>query len=198
MLTGALTIKDNVLENYLQEINYYQNDQYIADNIRKHLEKEITAAWNENHEIAIISHSMGTFIAYDVLWRLSRKNLEKYKSYHDKKVPLFITMGSPLGENAIKNLLFGEAHEDERRFPSNIQKWYNFSAIGDIVSHDSTLKDDFHLTMKDRYRLLEDNKDYVYLQNIYKNSKGKLNPHKSYGYLIQPKLAKVLIEFLES
>ena len=33
-------------------------------------------------------------------------------------------------------------------------------------------------------------RDYVKLYNPYKNTKGKQNPHKSYGYLIQPKLSQ--------
>lgn len=197
MLSGALTIKDNVLESYLQEINYYQNDQYIADKIRNHLEDEIIKAWEEGNEIAIISHSMGTFIAYDVLWRFSRKNLPKYKKYHTKKIPLFITMGSPLGEKGVKKLLFADDHKDERKYPSNIKRWYNFSCTGDVVSHDSTLEDDFCKDMKNK-DLLEKYRDYINLQNIYRNPKNKLNPHKSFGYLIQPKLAEVLIEFFKS
>jgi len=195
MLTGALTLKDEILEGNLQEIKFYQNDQYIADKIRNQLEKEIIKAWDNDEEIAIISHSMGTFIAYDVLWRFSRKNVDKYKPYHNKKISLLMTMGSPLGETAVQNLLFGNHYKDDRKFPSNVECWYNFSALGDIVSHDSTLGDDFQNEMKGN-SLLETCKDYINLQNIYRGSNDKINPHKSYGYLVQPKLAEKLLEFL--
>jgi len=199
-LSRALTIKDNVSESFLKELRLYKNDQYIADKIRKTLEDELISAWNNNDEVCIISHSMGTFIAYDVLWRFSHKNISPFKEYEDKKVNLFITMGSPLGDNVVQDLLFGEdfKEDDKRKYFTNVSMWKNFSALGDVVSHDSTLKDDFIKPMQDLGLLDNHSDDYVDLYNPFKTPDGKSHAHKSYGYLLQPKLAKFVDKFLKN
>jgi len=199
-LSSALTIKDNLSEALLKEIRLYKNDQYIADKIRKTLEEELIRAWENNEKVCILSHSMGTIIAYDVLWRFSNKNVAPFKSFSDKKVNLFITMGSPLGDKVVQNLLFAEDFKDNdrRKYFDNVQTWINFSALGDAVSHDSTLKDDFIKPMQDLGLLDENSTDYVDLYNPFKTPDGNSNAHKSYGYLLQPKLAKVVNDFLEN
>ncbi|MCP4092637.1 MAG: hypothetical protein GY747_04230 [Planctomycetes bacterium] len=95
----------------------------------------------------------------------------------------------------------------KREYPRNLQRWFNFSALGDVVSHDSTLEDDFMQPMvklnmlsaspRQRYR------DYTKLYNPFKvvphggnKASEKRNPHKSYGYLVQPKLSQWLGRFL--
>ena len=42
---------------------------------------------------------------------------------------------------------------------------------------------------------VKDFRDYRDLYNPYRNEKNELNPHKSYGYLLQPKLAKTMFRF---
>ena len=62
MLTGALTVKDDVMKSFLRETGLYDRDQYIADKMRSPLEKSLMSAWDDGCDIALISHSMGTFI----------------------------------------------------------------------------------------------------------------------------------------
>lgn len=200
MFMTALTLKDNVTEHYLEEVNLYTNDQYIADKIRRPLEDALKAAWDANKKVAIISHSMGTFITYDVLWRFSRRS--EFEEYQQKKVQYLVTMGSPLGNGVIKDLLFASRYEDEeslRRFPNNVEKWHNFSCLGDVVSHDGELKDDF-MDQMEAEKLLpkESSRDYSQLYNPFITPAKKANPHKSYGYLVQPKLAKWIEDFLKA
>lgn len=202
IFSTALTIKDNVANAMLKEVGLYNSDQYIADRIRKPLEAELRKAWDEGCDIALLSHSMGTFIAYDVLWRFSHRNVEGYREYHNKKISLFVTMGSPLGDKTAQDLLFGKGFGEgsPRYYPTNITRWHNYSCLGDIVAHDSTLSDDFHEKMKGLNLINSGNKataDYVKLYNPFKRANGKPNPHKSYGYLVQPKLAKWLSKFLK-
>lgn len=202
IFSTALTIKDNVANAMLKEVRLYNSDQYIADRIRKPLEEELRNAWDEGSDIALLSHSMGTFIAYDVLWRFSHRNVDGYRKYRDKKISLFVTMGSPLGDKTAQDLLFGKGfgEDNPRYYPTNITRWHNYSCLGDIVAHDSTLGDDFHKKMKQLGLIDSGNKvteDYVKLYNPFKRANGKPNPHKSYGYLVQPKLARWLSEFLK-
>ncbi|MFT5396243.1 MAG: hypothetical protein ACI85N_001440 [Gammaproteobacteria bacterium] len=207
-LGSALTIKDDVIEKYMREVRLYRNDQFIAEQIRQPLEDILTEAWNKKHKVVIISHSMGTFISYDVLWKFSHRSEEKYTKYRDNKVDYFITMGSPLGDNKLRDFMLIERwkksadsdnpEEQQRLYPLNIKKWHNFSAYGDVVCHDSTLKDDFFDGMKkyvSAYRS-DQLRDYTKLYNPFVNAEDKKNPHKSYGYLIQPKLSQKFKEFI--
>ena len=208
LLSRSLTIKDNVIEEYLREIRLYKNDQFIAEQIRKPLEEALTTAWEKNHKTVIISHSMGTLIAYDVLWKFSHRSESKYTEYKDKKVDYLITMGSPLGDQQIKNSMLierwknsensNQAEERNRLYPLNIKQWHNYSAMGDIVCHDSTLEDDFFNGMENNITHCNpgDLKDFVKLYNPFETPTGKKNPHKSYGYLIQPKLSQQFIKFM--
>lgn len=207
-LGSALTIKDNVIEKYMREVRFYKNDQFIAEQIRQPLENILTEAWDNKHKVVLISHSMGTFIAYDVLWKFSHRSEDKYKKYRDNQIDYFITMGSPLGDDSLRDFMLierwkkapdSEKEEERKRlYPLNIKQWHNFSAYGDIVCHDSTLDDDFFKGMKENVKNYKSGEltDYVKLYNPFENTEGNKNPHKSYGYLIQPKLSEKFKEFM--
>jgi len=204
----ALTVKDNVIEEYMREVRLYKNDQYIAEQIRQPLEDILTEAWDKKHKVVIISHSMGTFISYDVLWKFSHRSEDKYTKYKDNKVDYFITMGSPLGDEKLRDFMLIERwkkaiksdkeEERNRLYPLSIKKWHNFSAYGDVVCHDSTLEDDFFKGMKETVKPYRKGElmDYTKLYNPFVSEEGKKNPHKSYGYLIQPKLSQKFKEFM--
>ena len=89
--------------------------------------------------------------------------------------------------------------ERKRFYPTNLRSWHNYSALGDVICHDSTLEDDFFRGMRKHLRGYgtEDLRDYVKLYNPYRNESGKSNPHKSYGYLIQPKVSYNLRWFFD-
>lgn len=209
LLAGALTVKDNVMRAFLRETELYDQDQYIADRMRAPLEEALRAAWDDEREVAILSHSMGTFIAYDVLWRFSHRTVPGFKHYNHRKVKLFVTMGSPLGDSAICELLFAHhfASGTRRRYPTNIERWHNYAALGDVVAHFSNFEENFFTPMRElelfpnrpRYRTI----NYVKLHNPFQvvatranRKREKRNPHKSYGYLVQPRLGTWLADFL--
>jgi len=208
-LSRALRVKDDVIENNLREVRLYKNDQYIADRIRAPLESALREAWTAGKEVVLISHSMGTFISYDVLWRFSHRSEDCYRSYRKYRVKQLITMGSPLGDETLRTFMLTDrwknavkekrAEDRNRYFPLNIDEWYNFSALGDVVCHDSTLDDDFFRVMKEavsRYKTVPF-RDYVSLYNPYTSAAGEENPHKSFGYLIQPKLSQKVLEIIK-
>ena len=190
ILSTALTVKDDVVKRKLEEVRLYWDDQYIADKIRAKVEQPLRKALTEGRKVAILSHSMGTFVSYDVLWRFSHHR--SAADMKDKRVRLFVTMGSPLGDSVIQDLLFGKRYgfKTEKGLPTNIDYWANYAALGDIVSHDQTLSDDFKMK-----KWLKDFRDYKDLFNPYQNRRGKANPHKSYGYLLQPKIARTMLRF---
>ncbi len=209
LLMNALTIKDNVMKMYLREIELYDKDQYIADEMRKPLEVALRKAWDDNCNVAILSHSMGTFISYDVLWRFSHRSVEGFIEYNDKRVQMFVTMGSPLGDQTVRDLLFARRHKDEgkRQYPTNIDFWHNYSCLSDVVSHQQYFESVFFKKMSDlkiipstpKHRAI----DYAKLHNPFEvvthdenEGREKRNPHKSYGYLVQPRLGTWLRDFL--
>ena len=210
MISRALTIQDNVANKFLSEIRLYQNDQYIADKIRSKLEKSIIDAWDRDIDPVILSHSMGTFITYDVLWRFSHRTEEKYQKYRNKRVRMLATMGSPLAEKVVIDLMFRHYHDCDtvRAFPLNIDYWHNYSCLGDIVCHEDKLKKEYFDPMKKLGLFDGDGEnrfnDYRNLYNPFEavshdrnKDKEKNNPHKSYGYLVQPKLAKWVTRYLQ-
>ena len=197
IFTNALTIKDDLIVRYLDEIKLYTKDQYIADTLRNSLEKKLSAAWDSGKEVMIISHSMGTIIAFDVLWRFSHSQLPKYKKYRKNYVSNLTTMGSPLGDNAVKDFLLNrKSNKSEATFyPTNIRAWHNYSAVGDVVCFDQSLADDYMDRMC-KLQVLKDFREYTNLYNPFVYGSGKANAHKSFGYLAQPKLAKWIGKFL--
>jgi phage gp36-like protein len=209
LLAGALTVKDDVMKKFLREIELYDADQYIADRMRKPLEEVLRITWEDECDIALVSHSMGTFISYDVLWRFSHRNIAEFKNYKDKRVQLFVTMGSPLGEPAVRNILFSRFHKSypRRQYPTNIDFWHNYSCLGDVVSHQDNFEDVFYKPMREINLFPKKPKycaiDYSKLHNPFtvpshsgNKGKEKRNPHKSFGYLVQPRFGMWVVDFL--
>ncbi len=212
LLAGALTVQDDVMKRYLRETDLYDGDQYISDRMRRPLEDALRQAWDDDCDVALVSHSMGTFISYDVLWRFSHRSEPEFKKYREKVVQMFVTMGSPLGDKVVRDLLFARHHrkgsaKSTRQYPTNIESWHNYACLGDVVAHRTDFDGEFFKDMKKRGALPRRPKhrsiDYVKLHNPFRvvshiGNKGreKRNPHKSYGYLVQPRLGSWIADFL--
>ncbi len=209
LLAGALDVKNEVMTRFFRETELYQQDQYIADRMRAPLEAALRRAWDDGLEPIVLSHSMGSFIAYDVLWRFSHRKTDEFRRYNNRRVKMFVTMGSPLGDTTIRNLLFASYHQDHglRRFPTNVERWHNYACLGDVVAHQRNFHDIFFQPMRENGIFPKQPKfrsiDYVNLHNPFEvvthagNRKSeKRNPHKSYGYLAQPRLGSWLADYL--
>ena len=144
----------------------------------------------------LVSHSLGTIICYDSLWHFSHNDEYRNDYGAKKKVDLFVTMGSPLGDENAKQNLRGKEGSARSRYPHNIRRWINFSAEDDYVSHDRVLNDDFH----EMYRegLLEEPiVDIHPLYNLTVHDEVSV-PHSALGYLVQPEFTEVLYEWIQS
>jgi hypothetical protein len=137
------------------------------------------------YEILLISHSMGSIIAFDVLW----------DSATDLRINTFITMGSPLGLPPIVARNFQTQkvllpHSKQPRAPECIwPHWYNLSDRRDTVALDHTLRDDYGANAKGLKVV-----DLLVTNNYEINSQP--NPHKSFGYLRTPEAAQIIDIFL--
>ncbi len=209
LLAGALAVKDEVMTGMLRETELYEQDQYISDQMRAPLESALRDAWDAGCEPIVISHSMGSFIGFDVLWRFSHRKVDGFREYHGKRVKIFVTMGSPLGDDSVRRLLFATQHEDHswRRYPTNIDFWHNYSCLGDVVAHQKNFAEIFYQPMRalglfppgKQFRTI----DYADLHNPFEvvghagnRRREKRNPHKSYGYLAQPRLGSWVADYL--
>ena len=81
----------------------------------------------------VVAHSQGSMIAYEVL---RQADPQKYQ------VPLFVTIGSPLGIQEVQDVL-RDWSGGKLEVPRCVGRWLNVADPRDIVAIDPTLKDDF-------------------------------------------------------
>ena len=187
-------ITDALVNKYFHDLEIYYTDNSTiktdficksSDLIKARLLK--TLEKYKNDDIMLISHSMGTIIAFDVL------------SFLAPTIPIksFITMGSPLGLPVIiskiaaeqKQMLNGSNHMITP--PTISQSWFNFADILDKVAFEYRLADFFAENSRGVKPI-----DFLVVNNYEIN--GTRNPHKSYGYLRTSEFSTILNEFIQS
>lgn len=170
---------------------YWNPNSNFGEQVRARVRGAICAALDADDTFILISHGTGCLVVYDVLWELSHS--EQYAShYKDRKVDLWLTLGAPLGDTMVQKRIFGAKKKGVERFPTNVVSWHNVSAEDDFVSHDNTLADDFKLMLtQHQVSCIRDYRIYNMAVRY-----GKSNPHSSLGYLIHPRTAQVVCEWL--
>ncbi len=161
---------------------YAKNEGDIAEIVRRAVKAPLRAAANAGRPILLYGHSMGSVIGYDSLWQLSHEPVEEVR------IDLMLTTGSPLGQRLIQRRLKGFREQGIERFPGNIRRWINISAIGELTAIDMTLNNDFGEMI--RLGLVEDIED-LEIYNYYRMN-GVLNVHAEYGYLVHEVAANVI------
>ncbi len=174
-LTGVLsTLAGQVIKELQADLHSYYTDQASRDAIQQRLIDKIVQY--QNHEIILISHSMGSIVAYDVLRRMG-KDIQ----FNGIFVEHFVTLGSPLGFAPVKSRIFDQ-NNGQLRTPSIVsQSWSNFADGRDIVTLDTRLSDDFAENSQG-IKVVDDRVACDYPDN----------PHKSYGYLRTPEFSGLL------
>lgn len=171
---GVHSLADEVLKLKLQDLSKYYADANVRSELRQRLKGEILN--NQEERIMVISHSMGTIIAYDVLRSLG-------KEYPRLVIDHFVTLGSPLGLPHVK---YEIAQENALvRTPTIVRKWSNFADKRDPVAFDTHLAGDY-----------EPNDSGVSVQDdLVANDWGGIH-HKSYGYLRTPEVSSAILNFI--
>lgn len=176
---------DENLELQLRDLRRYVKNEYdIADQVRRMVKVPLRAAAKAARPVLLIGHSMGSVIAYDALWQLSRPPGEA-------SVDTFLTMGSPLGQRYIQTRLLGSKQTRWPRYPSNIARWINLSAVGELTAIDRKLQNDFGVMQE--LGLLESFEDHE-IYNWFRMG-GELNVHAEYGYLANPVTARIVADW---
>jgi hypothetical protein len=153
-------VKRAVIRKFATEAYYYLFDKpYTRDDgkvvaIKSELQRRfldsLKLAQSQSDRVIVISHSMGTMIAYDVL-----RNLPDCP-----KIDGFITAGSPLGIDEIQDELFPK-DDSKNPYPSQslIGDWVNiYDPLDPICGFDPCLLNDFlHPGAKTIVDIREDN-----------------------------------------
>ena len=118
----------------------------------------------------VIAHSQGSMIAYDVLRQLKKAHCD---------VPLFVTIGSPLGLAEVQDILKTRdfAHTNNLPFPECVETWVNVADRLDPVSADSDLSSDFPAWSR-----------IINFRGLGLNPDSPRHPHSGTGYLSSPQV----------
>jgi hypothetical protein len=107
--------------------------QYLFNiGIRDAIEEGIRKAMQPGADTVIVGHSLGTVVAYSLLRREGKSS--------GWKVPLYVTLGCPLGVSAIKRALAPNRH------PECVGDWFNALDVRDIVALYPLDEDTFPIT----------------------------------------------------
>ena len=90
------------------------------ESVRQTVLDTVLETWPDDRPVVLVSHSLGTVVAMDLIHRLGR----------DAQVPLLVTAGSPLAMDAVhRRLLAGGVHR-----PGGVGAWLNVWCAPDAVA----------------------------------------------------------------
>ena len=163
---------------------YARNNRGVAQVARDKLKAALQNAATLGRPVLLLAHSMGSVIAWDTLWQLTRDEEEA-------PVDLFITVGSPLGQKIVQRHLLGRKEPEDHRYPAGIGYWINIAAIGELTALDRYLRNDFSgMTRRGLVRNIDDRECF----NWY-HMQGALNVHAEYGYLVNQVTAQSVVDW---
>lgn len=173
-------------ELHLRDLHrYVADDNGIAEHTRRMLKIPLRAAAEAHRPVLLVAHSMGSVIAYDTLWEMSHNERDH------AVVDVLLTMGSPLGQRYMQKRIKGHDLTGRDRYPSNIVRWKNLAAVGDLTAIDPYLKNDFGEMLE--LGLIEDFEDKA-VYNYFRLN-GVLNVHSEYGYLVNEETARTVADW---
>ena len=166
---------------------YVDNVDGVGDRVRSYLIDALLAGFRSGERIMLVGHSLGSVIAYDCLWQLSREAREP------GRCEVFLSLGSPLATRFIRQGLLGAKHTPPECYPDNIDAWINVAARGEMVALHRRIKPFFGEMLK--LGLVQTLEDWDDIYNHFRDANG-LNTHKSYGYLNHPAVAGLIAQWL--
>ena len=167
--------------------HYWQEETKFGSEVREALTWPLRSALAAGDDVMLIGHSLGTLVAYDVLWKFCY--MSEHKDVRDRALTHFVSLGSPLGNPTVQERLKGGKLKGPRRYPTNICRWSNVAAEDDYICHDETVEDDFGGMASTRV------KDHrIYNLSI---RDGAAHQHHGAGYLVHPVVASLVQEWMD-
>ena len=182
------------------DLHGYLTTRYFGSRMRFRLQRLIMASLAAGEEIALVSHSMGCMIAYDVLWKLG--HMSEYASIRNIDGPgitLWLTLGSPLNGKYVQDRLYDADEPKVVRGPNHeILKgpWVNIAAEDDFVSFDPTAFDDFYDFGSGQIEIIDERIFNPFVAEDH-DGKRRLDPHAEVGYLAHESLVDRLAAWLK-
>ncbi len=176
-LPGMDDLVEHQIEHRVQDLYQYHSDAALRAKMQARLAATLQPALAKGKDVMLIAHSMGSIIAYDVLL-----------GHPDFRIAHFVTVGSPLGLGEGKAHL--ATHTGPLQVPAGVARWSNFADQRDpIAALDMRLASDF--AANEAGVVIRDFKVF----NTYVGPRAKANPHKIYGYLRTPEVARAVAGF---
>lgn len=191
---SAMGLGQFLVESFAPDIREYWNaDSQFGSDVRYPLIQPLRKAIDRGGEILVIAHSLGSMIAYDTFWKFCRA-AEYRPQYCNKKIDLFLSLGSPLSDETVKQYLKGARASGVRRYPNNIRHWVNVAAEDDLVAHDETVANDYREMLD--YGLIESITD----QRVFNMGtvNGESQPHNDLCYLLHPFVVNTIADWVQS
>ena len=191
-IASFLKFSEFVISKFAKDMpHYWDQDSNYGSSVRWRLTEPLKKSLMQGDDVLLISHSLGTMIAYDTMWKLSYLSEHADLRAEDPKKITLVTLGSPLADETVKDNIKGAGIGGPRRFPNSIHRWVNVAAEDDPIAHDQTVANDFK-KMKTFHNVhISDVRNY----NMAVRDE-KSNPHSGAGYLISPANAKALNNWL--
>ena len=193
---------------------YWDEATDFGSRVRAPMVRPMIEAFERNDDVCVISHSLGSLIAYDTFWKFS--HMSEYNgsispdlNFAGKLVDLWVTIGSPLADETVKDRVKGAGNRDIRRYPTNVNRWVNLAAEDDYISHDQGVANDYtnmvtaHRSgsngrLRTRKTKIKDIRCYNLAVRGYAWDDPASNPHHGAGYLLVPEMSKLLASWLLS
>jgi hypothetical protein len=126
-----------VIEEHLSDVAYYLADAEIRRSVLGIAQATLTEARRQHDSIVVVSHSLGTVVAYDLLATADTA----------RPVTFLLTAGSPLGLPAVQRHLVGGARGTVPGLPTidtDVNpRWLNAYDVSDVVALIHPLRDCF-------------------------------------------------------
>ena len=188
-ILSTLRLTEAALSRRMPELSAYWNDDAaFAQHARQQVRERLREAFARNDDVLVLSHCLGSVVTWDALWELS--HVEGLPN----KVSHWITFGAPLADEFVKRRLLGADRSGAEKYPTNVLSWSNIAAEDDFTCHDETVANDFGAMLE--LHLASSIKDY----RIYNLAVryGKSNPHNFIGYLIHPRMTRLVADWLRT
>ncbi|MFI6393953.1 trypsin-like peptidase domain-containing protein [Nonomuraea sp. NPDC050547] len=124
-LASATNLDHLLIAAVFRDVAAYLDDSSVRQAVLASVERTLPSSG----QVVLVAHSLGTVVAMDLLTRLPAA----------LEVPLLVTLGSPLGLDAVQGrLLSGGPHR-----PDRVGQWLNVWSQSDPVSIGCPLEDDW-------------------------------------------------------
>jgi hypothetical protein len=107
--------------------------KYLKGGSGPEIRARVVEQFPDGEPVIVVSHSLGTIVAYDVLASFNGS----------REVPLWVTIGSPLGIGNVQQRLNGGS-TPPAPVPQGVGAWHNFADDHDPVAVEETLADEFN------------------------------------------------------